>query len=526
MKITRYLIFLLLIISNLVAAQIPEELSDPEITGINVLNPRAHFFHYNSKDAAITGKNRRSEDYQSLNGDWQFRWSENPSERPLDFFQDEYDRSNWDNIKVPADWQMEGFGIPIYTNVKYPFKKDLPNIPDIFNPVGSYYRTFNLDLSDDLKDSRYILYFGGVNSAFRVWVNGQFAGTGKGSKTPVEFNISDKLRNKQNSIAVEVYRWNDGSYLEDQDMWRLSGIERDVYIYSLPETYLAEIQFTPDLNENYKTGLFELNLEVVNPSVKDKIIVEISDEKSGKNLYQESSKCRNVISIKGKIENIKHWSAEKPYLYRINITLDSEESLHYTILAGFRKVEIINRQLCLNGVPVYLKGVNRHEHDMTDGHVISEESMLKDIMLMKQNNINAVRTSHYPNSPLWYQLCNEYGLYVVDEANIESHDMGSWLNDGYSLDVTLGNNPDWMKSHMDRTRRMVERDKNFTSVIIWSLGNEAGSGVNFEATAKWIKERDKTRPVQYEQAWLESYTDIVVPMYPRIPDIKAFLELE
>jgi beta-galactosidase len=488
--------------------------------------PFAWSFPYRSMGKAMVNDKTQSTYYQCLNGIWSFTWSVNPSIRPKNFYETDYIAKDWDEIKVPSDWQMEGFGTPIYTNVKYPFKMDPPNIPATYNPVGSYIRTFTVP--EHWEGSRVILHFGAVNSAMYVWINGQRAGYSQDSKTPAEFDITSFLKKGDNKLAVEVYRWCDGSYLEDQDMWRLSGIERDVYVYALPANHIADFFVQSGLTNNYTDGQLELDVKIAGKGNAGTIAVELIDS-TGTTVYKQQKEVdESQVHFEELISKVNQWSAEIPYLYTLFIELkdkDGETTEIRTSKVGFRSVELKNKQLLVNGQPVLLKGVNRHEHHEYQGHVVSKESMFRDITLMKQFNINAVRCSHYPVDPYWYSLCDQYGLYVIDEANIESHGMGSWLNDGYSLDKTLGNNPQWQEAHIDRTKNMVERDKNFPSIIIWSLGNEAGSGQNFEATAKWIKQRDNSRLVQYEQAWLEPYTDIVCPMYYKIEQMEEFLTL-
>lgn len=500
--------------------QLPDELENPAVTSVNALNPRATFFQYENGVLAQQQNAKEDNNFIDLNGDWYFKWSSNPGKRPVEFYQENFDISQWDVIKVPSDWQMKGYGVPIYTNVKYPFEKNPPLIQDHYNPVGSYRRSFTINKKEI--QNKAILHFAAVNSAFHVWVNGTYVGLGKGSKTPREFDVTKFLNNGENSIAVEVYRWNDGSYLEDQDMWRLSGIERDVYIYFTPKTRLLDLFVKTELNADYSAAklIIESSWQI---SKKSALEIELLDP-DGEQVLTKQYDLNEKHVIEEVIDNPQLWSAEKPNLYTIQYTMKDKYGVsYYTDHIGFRAVNIENGQLKINGVPVYLKGVNRHEHDEKEGHVVSREDMLQDILLMKQHNINAVRTSHYPNDPYWYDLCDQYGLYVVDEANIESHAMGSLWNDGYDLSTTLGNNPLWKAAHMDRIQRMVERDKNHPSIIIWSLGNEAGSGENFEDATSWIKERDPSRPVQYEQAWREDYTDIVVPMYYRLDDMKAYL---
>jgi len=355
-------------------------------------------------------------------------------------------------------------------------------------------------------------------------------GYSQGSKTPAEFNISSYLKKGNNLVAVEVYRWSDGSWLECQDFWRISGIERDVYLEARPKGYIRDFWCRAGLIKDYKDGVLDLDVELSLPEGVESEGMQVAAKLIGPDkaeawsasseVYRDEAKSGSV-NFKDVLEDVQKWSAERPHLYTLVLELRNKEgeSLeHLSSRVGFRTSEIKYGKLLINGKAIKLKGVNRHEHDEDEGHVVSEEMMLEDIRLMKQFNINAVRTCHYPNDPRWYELCDEYGLYVIDEANIESHGMG------YDLDKTLGNNPMFKKSHLDRTIRMVERDKNHPSVIIWSLGNEAGNGVNFYATYDWIKERDITRPVQYERAGHERNTDIYCPMYERISDMVKYVE--
>lgn len=512
--------------SSSLSAQV-NDWENPLAISKNKLPAYAWSFPYRSFSEAEEDIKEQSVFYKSLNGEWQFKWSVNPSQRPVDFYKAGFPSSEWDFIKVPSNWQMEGYGTPIYTNVKYPFEMNPPKIPSDYNPVGCYIKNF--EVPNDWDETKVILHLGAVNSAMYIWVNGQKVGYSQGSKTPAEFDITTFLKKERNKLAIEVYRWCDGSYLEDQDMWRLSGIERDVYLYAKPKTHIKDFFAKAGLDKNYKHGTFKLDVETNEIGDGYTLSAELKNM-LGKSIYSQVKKVRqSANSFESEIKDVKLWSAEKPHLYRLFITLKNSKGDILDIRTshiGFRTVELKNKQVLVNGQAVLLKGVNRHEHDEYNGHVVSKESMLADVRLMKEYNINAVRCSHYPVDPYWYALCDQYGLYVVDEANIESHGMGSWLNDGYSLDKTLGNNSEWKLAHLERTQRMVERDKNHPSIIIWSLGNEAGSGQNFEATSAWIKKRDNTRLVQYEQAWLESYTDIVCPMYFKLDDMRAFVALD
>ena len=493
------------------------EWKNPQIFGINKLDARAHFFPFESEKLSVKNNKSDSRWFQSLNGNWKFKWSKNPAERPADFFKVAYNVNSWDDIKVPGNWELEGHGNPIYTK-RYPFIPNPSVIPERDNPVGSYRKTFNLP--QDWFNRRIYIHFGAVRSAFYLWINGEKVGYSQGSKLPAEFDITRYLKSGENVIAVEVYRWSDGSFLEDQDFWRLSGIDRDVFLYARPNHQIQDFFAKTDLKNNYRDGVLDLEIDLQNLNARQETMRLEIFLKRGRKFY--SKKHKFLIQGKKKLDyqflvpEVPKWSDEDPALFSLVINLKDaggklQESISTNI--GFRKVELKGGQLLLNGKAIYLKGVNRHEHDPITGHYISRASMIKDIELLKKANINAVRNSHYPNDPLWYELCDEYGIYLVDEANIESHGMG------YSEEYTLANKAKWRKAHLDRTKRMLERDKNFTSIIIWSLGNEAGDGKNFESTTSWIKDRDKTRLVQYEQAGEKAHTDIVAPMYPDIEQI-------
>jgi beta-galactosidase len=465
-----------------------------------------------------------SPDYKLLNGEWKFSWVEKPADRPVDFFSLQYDDQDWDLIPVPGNWELNGYGIPIYTNIRYPFPANPPYIPHEYNPVGSYRYWFNVP--PEWVKREVFLHFGAVKSAMNLWINGQKVGYSQGSKLPAEFNISDYIKAGKNLISLEVYRWSDGSYLEDQDFWRLSGIERDVFVYSSPKVSIRDYFAKPKLIDNYHNGQFDLEVKLSNYSHKKikgySVDVQLFDENNkaiipiplSKEIEMEGLE-EAVFQFSHQVSKPLHWTAETPNLYTMKISLkDSKgqeiESRSHKI--GFRNIEIKNQQLLINGQAVLLKGVNRHEHDPVTGHVISKESMLQDILLMKQYNINTVRTCHYPDDPYWYQLCDQYGLYVIDEANIESHGMG------YSMERSLGNNPDWKEAHLDRMERMIQRDKNHASIIMWSMGNEAGPGQNFAATAELTRKLDSSRPVHYER--FNEVCDIVSVMYPSVDYIE------
>jgi beta-galactosidase len=484
---------------------------------------------YSDIKTALRNDPSQSPFFKSLNGAWKFNWVRKPADRPVNFYKDDYDVNEWKNIKVPGNWELQGFGIPIYTNSKYPFPANPPKIPLDYNPVGSYRRNFTIPKS--WHNRQVFLHFAGVKSAMYVWVNEKKAGYSQGSKTPAEFNITQYIRKGENSLAVEVYRWSDGAYLEGQDYWKISGIERDVFLFSTPDVHIRDFLALGNLDDSYRDGILKVTVHVKSylskPTNTYKVRMDLLNA-DNESLFKSpvmkevrlSRLDESEIHFENLIKDPAKWTAETPNPYSLVLSLldDSGEIVEVvSCKVGFREVEIKDGQLLINGVPVYIKGVNRHEHDPVTGRYVTESSMTKDIRLMKQFNINAVRTSHYPNNPRWYELCDKYGLYVVDEANIESHGMG------YDPDKTLGNNPEWKVAHLDRTIRMVERDKNHPSIIIWSLGNEAGDGVNFEATYNWIKERDPSRPVQYERAGTRPHTDIVCPMYRQIHHLKEYL---
>jgi len=501
---------------------------NPAIIARNRELPHATYVLYSDVKSALKEEPDTSPYYLSLNGTWKFSWTRSPDQRPQAFKEPGFDVSGWDNIEVPGNWELQGFGVPIYTDTDYPFSPDPPVIPHDYNPVGSYVRNF--ELPNNWTGRRIFLHFAGVRSAFYVWLNGKMVGYSQGSKTPAEFELTDYIQSGKNILAVAVYRFSDGSYLEDQDYWKISGIERDVFLFAAQHTHIRDFFIKAELDDEFQDGHLRVEALVTSKSKKPttEIFVSLQLLNPGHSpVFSEPIKQKVRFDAQGNgsvifdlpITKPLKWSAEIPALYSVILVLDSgiQAAVDYIVTkTGFRRVEIKNGVLQVNGAAVKLKGVNRHEHDPATGRYVTRESMLEDIRLMKRFNINAVRTSHYPNDPFWYDLCDRYGLYVVDEANIESHGMG------YAPERTLGNDPVWQKAHLDRTIRMVERDKNHPCVIIWSLGNEAGDGVNFEATYAWIKKRDQSRPVQYEQADLRPHTDIFCPMYARIHILKDY----
>lgn len=518
LKMKNAILILTLAIGTTVFAADTPDWEDPVMIGMNKEPAHATLMPYASIDAALKLDREASQFYKSLNGQWKFNWVDRPAERPVDFFKPAYNDRQWKTIPVPSNWQLHGYGIPIYVNVRYPFKANPPYIPHDNNPVGSYRHTFSVP--NDWDGREVFIHFDGVESAFYIWVNGQKVGYSQGSRTPAEFNITKYLKPGKNLLAVEVYRWCDGSYLEDQDFWRLSGIYRNVYLFSTPQLHIRDFEIIPDFDKNYENGTLTVKCGIKNYSDikldKATLITALWDKNNKiteKDFLFSKIRANNQwgISFDLEVENPRKWTAETPNLYTLTLALKDYDDNVLEVLStrvGFRKVELKDSQLWVNGEPVLLKGANRHEHDPDTGHFVSVDSMIQDIVIMKKFNLNTVRTSHYPNDPVWYDLCDEYGLYLVDEANIESHGMG------YSMARSLGNKPIWEKAHIDRMERMMVRDRNHPSVIIWSMGNEAGPGCNFEATSKYAKALDPTRPIHYER--MNSVADIDSTMYPGV----------
>ena len=525
------LVFFIGFIHNNLNSQKPHW-EDPLIVGINKEKPRAAFFAYENVELADKNSKTLSSRYLNLNGDWRFHWSKNPDSRPLDFYATNYDSKDWKTIPVPSNWELHGYGIPIYTNIEYPFadrrspmtdmgnKPKPPIVPRDYNPVGSYIREF--ELPADFSGKKIYLYVGAAQSAMYVWVNGTLVGYSQDSKTPAEFDVSPFAKAGTNKIAIEIYTWSDGSYLECQDFWRLSGITRDVYLYATPQDRIRDFFVHTELTNKYTDGKFGIEIEL-NKSEDTPLEIQVVLEDNGKTIFDQKTTIEGsglrVVSFSKYVPSINTWSAENPYLYTYKILTRKNGQILEAIVrkAGFRSSEIKFGQLLVNGKPIYIKGVNMHEHHPVTGHVVDEATMIKDLTVMKMHNINTVRTSHYPQPERWYELCDEYGMYLIDEANIESHGMG------YG-EASLAKDPLWALSHLDRTQRCVERDKNHASIIIWSLGNEAGNGVNFEETYKWVKDRDPSRPIQYERSVLEWNTDIFAPMYMSMENMEKYAQ--
>ncbi|MDP2421263.1 glycoside hydrolase family 2 TIM barrel-domain containing protein [Sediminibacterium sp.] len=511
------ILFFVLVSSNCVG-QLPPELQNPELVSVNRMPMRANAFAFENWNTANKFEKEQSANFFSLNGDWKFNWVQDPNKRPVDFFESSFDDSKWGLFKIPASWEVNGYGLPIYVNQPYDFaghnlrynKMNPPyDIPANNNPVGSYRK--KIFLPKGFNGKQVFLHVGNAKSCLFVWVNGKKVGYSEDSKLAAEFDITNYLIEGENLIAFQVFRWSDASYLECQDMFRFSGIERDVYLFATNKLNIRDIKINASLDQSYKNGLLDIKIEVDNYklekgylSKKDSFNIELQlKDGTGKIIFQDQTKeygtvlgnYKSIVSFKSGIPSVKSWSAETPYLYTLYLILKNKGGEVLEIIPqriGFKKIEIIGADFLVNGKRIFLKGVNRHEHHPRNGHVLSKEDMLKDMEMMKKLNINAVRHSHYPPDPYWMELCDIYGLYVVDEANIESHGLG------YDLNTTLGNKSVWKEAHMQRVQRMFERDKNHTAVITWSLGNEAGDGSNFYAAYDWLK-MQTSLPIQYER---------------------------
>ena len=493
-----------------------------QVFAINKEAPHATLFPFQSFNAAIKNKKEQSSNFLLLNGLWQFDWQRSPDDKPQGFEKLNFDDTDWQQIPVPGNWEVEGVGYPIYLDERFPFTTIWPDVPKDYNPVGSYRKPFSLP--ESWQDKQVFLYVGPAKSSLDVWLNGEKVGFSQGAKTPAEFDLTPYLKTDKNLLAFQIRRWTDASYLESQDMLRISGIERDVYLYATEKQHIFDFHAKQSLSKNFKQALFSLDISLKNydkkATVGQVIEYQLLDPANDLNVVLFGSEKVNFnakpdakINLSANFKNPRLWSAETPNLYTLMITLKDGNNKVLEVVRndiGFRHIEISNGQLKLNGKAITIRGVDRHETSPKHGHVVTKELMEQDIKLMKQFNINAVRSSHYPNDPYWYELTDKYGLYVIDEANIESHPLA------INGKTQLGNELTWLPAHLDRTKRMFERDKNHPSIIIWSLGNEAGEGKIFEATYQWLKEHDGTRPVQYEPAGTEHYTDIYAPMYPSI----------
>jgi beta-galactosidase len=512
------------------AAELPDW-ENPEVTGRNKEPGHCTLMPYPDIESALACEPQASPFHQSLNGQWKFNCVRTPEDRPKDFYKPDFDVSKWAQIPVPSNWEMQGYDKPIYLNIRYPHPTNPPYIAHDYNPVGSYRREFTIP--DAWKDRQVFVHFDGVMSAFYVWINGRMVGYSEDSMTPGEFNVTPYLQAGKNTIAVEVYRWCDGSYLEDQDMFRMSGIYRNVYLFSTPTVHIRDFFVRATLDEQYKDGILMLRSKLATYNNTDPkgwtVQAQLYDGKNtvlpqplkidALRIVRESYPQRDNVRfalLRATVPGVKPWSDETPNLYTLVLTLhDSSGKLveAQSCRVGFRKVEIKDGQFFVNGRSIRFFGTNRHEHDPDTGKAVPVSRMIEDIKLMKSNNINALRMSHYPNDPRMYELCDQYGIYVMDEANLETHGVGGLLS----------NIPAWHTAFLERAIRMVERDKNHASVVFWSLGNESGCGPNHAAMAAWIHDYDSTRPVHYEGAAAEphdyAYVDVISRMYERIPGI-------
>lgn len=492
---------------------------DPSIVSINQLSARATFHTYPSVEAFLDGKS--SPDEMSLNGTWKFTWAPKPADAPADYYSESTDMTGWVDVTVPGSWETQGHGVPVYTNTKYIFPLNAPYVDNEDNPVGTYRRNFKVPSS--MKGQRLLLQFGSISGAATVYLNGREIGYTKASKLPVEYDITGDVNlDGENTLAVQIYKWSDGSYFEDQDFWRLAGFERDVKLIAQPWITVEDFTVRAGLDSKYTDGQYAATVKVANNGTKAangySVKVSLLDENDNR-VYAATKKLPSIkagkdaeIKVQSTIKNPELWSAEKPYLYRTVVELVNDRGEVDQVTGcntGFRTVEIKNAQLLVNGKPVSIKGVNLHEHHQLTGHYVDNETRLKDFELWKQNNVNAVRTSHYPQAPEFYEMADRYGIYVVDEANVEMHGFG-YEFPNHPVDL-----PEWRGQFLDREQRMYQRDKNHPSVIIWSMGNETQMGDAFREAYAWFKKTDPSRPVQYERALYPEpeCTDIYCPMY-------------
>ncbi len=503
-----------------------------EVLQRNRLKPRASFFSYKNKPTALSYERGDSQGFLLLNGNWKFHYANSPLESPSDFYKEEYSTDHWGSITVPSHWQLNGYGKPHYTNVQYPFPVEPPYIPSE-NPTGAYERTFYL--AKETLSEKLHLMFEGVDSSFHVWINGHLVGYSQGSRLPSEFDITDFVKAGENRISVRVYQWTESSYIEDQDMWWLSGIFRDVYIMSKPTTHIQDVFVNSSLENDFQDGRFDFELALSGEYEGHQVAVEIQENGTVIAEHQQSVDSQ-VVTGTIHIAGVKQWNAETPFLYDVVITLLNPTGKIVEVIpqkCGFRNIEIKGGQLLVNGVAIMFKGVNRHDAHPDFGRAVPVSSMIEDLTLMKQHNINAIRTAHYPNDPRFYELCDTFGFYVIDETDLECHGL-TRIGKPHLLSDDLN----WQDAYVDRMERMVERDKNHPSIIMWSLGNESGFGRNHIAMYEWAKRRDPSRLVHYEGETREIlYEDDFVPtkdpiasdvhtsMYTSIEQMKVIGEL-
>lgn len=499
-------------------AQTFKEWQDESVNEINRAAMHTHFFAYENAEKAGSDVKENSKNFMSMNGSWKFFWVKNADQRPTDFWKVGYNDKGWDDMKVPAVWELNGYGDPIYVNIGYPwrnqYKNNPPHVPTEKNHVGSYRREFVIPADWSGKDI--VAHFGAVSSNMYLWVNGKFVGYSEDSKLEAEFDLTPYVKpGQKNLIAFQVFRWCDGSYFEDQDFFRYTGVARDCYLYARNKKRIDDIRVVPDLDAEYKSGSLTVNLSLKGNTAVSLELLDAANKTVATAEVKGAGKQSSVI----RVDNPNKWTAETPYLYTLRATLKEGGKVTEVVplKVGFRKIELKNSQLLVNGQPVLFKGADRHEMDPDGGYVVSRERMIQDIQIMKKFNLNAVRTCHYPDDSFWYDLCDKYGIYVVAEANLESHGMG------YE-EATLAKVPSFKKTHLERNQRNVQRNYNHPSIIFWSLGNEAGYGSNFEAAYDWVKKEDPSRAVQYERSGYEGKTDIHCPMYLNYKDCIKYCE--
>ncbi len=537
MKRKEFLLACLVLLPLAISAQDRyQQITNPKLTNINKLAPRSSFTSYTNEIDAIIDDHINGTYRLSLNGKWKFAYVESFSDRPTTFMNERTNDNNWPEINVPGNWELQGFGTPIYVNSAYEFcspnnppymeQPNPPYVPEEWNPTGTYRREFTIP--SDWEDKEIFLSADGIRGAAFFYVNGKFIGMNKDSKTPARFDLTNIAKRGKNIIAIQVHRFSDANYLECQDFWRISGIERDIYLYAQPRIHFTDFKVESPLDANYRKGIFNLTAKLVNESGQNTPLIvsyRLLNKKDKQVIHSSVQITGDQTEVKFAqkvVEEPLQWTAETPNLYTLVLSIkrpDGEIIESVSCKVGFRTVEIKDNQLMVNGEPVVIKGVNYHEHSEATGHYVSEELMKKDFELWKKYNVNTIRTSHYPQQERFYELCDEYGMYVIDEANIESHGMGFELKAG----GTLANNPLYMDAHLERTMNMYERDKNHPCVIIWSLGNEAGNGLNFYVTYNTLKTLD-SRPIQYERAEQEWNTDIFCPMYASPASIEKYAQ--
>jgi len=495
------------------------EWQDPQINQINREPIHSSFFAYTSEQDAAQNRPDKATNYRSINGIWKFHWVDDSDQRITDFWGKDYDDSKWGKMPVPGMWELNGYGDPVYVNIGYAWKGNFenkpPHVPVKHNHVGTYRK--EIEVPADWKGQKIYIHFGSVTSNIYLWVGGKFVGYSEDSKLEAEFDITKFVKpGQKNIVAFQVFRWCDGTYLEDQDFFRFCGVARESYIFARPVKHITDIRFTPDLDKDYRDASLNIKLQT---SAKATVKLELSSP-DGKYIAGGEYNCNKSRQVTFDVKNPLKWTAETPHLYKLTAKVYDKGKLQEIISqnVGFRKIEIRNSQMLVNGKPVLIKGANRHEMDPDKGYVVSMERMMQDITLYKAFNFNAVRTCHYPDDPRWYDLCDRYGLYMCAEANAESHGMG------YDPKETLANNVQYLKSHLERNERHVIRNFNHPCIIIWSLGNEAGYGSNFVAAYERVKEIDPSRVVQYERAEYEGITELECPMYPRYEYIKKYCE--